>query len=340
MESSEQSYKINILHELGKVLASKNKEENEVYLYAKAKNPWFTIDFIQAAFDALLEAFLNKEALEKWLSNYPLNHTSSKKVGLIVAGNIPLVGLHDIICAYFSKHQILLKLSSKDDVLMNYFMKELALLDPSVNTQFTMSDSLKNIDAIIATGSNTTHQYFEYYFKNIPKILRKNRNSIAVLHGNESAEELTALADDVCMYFGLGCRNVSCLFVPKDFDITKLFPHFEKYSYMKNHVKYMNNYDYNRTLLLMNSIPHLSNDYIILQESLELSSRLAVLHYNYYASIEEINQYIQTHQEEIQCVVSGQKGLQCATVNYGESQRPSLSQYADNIDTLQFLINL
>jgi hypothetical protein len=219
-------------------------------------------------------------------------------------------------------------------------MKEWCMLDPTVKTQFTISDSLKNIDAIIATGSNTTHQYFEYYFKNIPKILRKNRNSIGILHGKESEEELAALCDDICLYFGLGCRNVSCLFIPKEFDITKLFHHFEKYSYMKNHVKYMNNYDYNRTLLLMNSIPHLSNDYIILQESLELSSRLAVVHYNYYSSIEEINQFIDKHQKQIQCVVSGQNGLQCATVNYGESQRPSLSQYADNIDTLEFLINL
>ena len=340
MKKEQHTNKIKVLQQLAIQLEEKNLADNEVYLYAKAKNPWFTIDFIIASINSIIINYLDTKALEDWLSSYEWNSTSSKKVGIIVAGNIPLVGIHDILCAYFSNHQILLKYSSKDDVLMDYFMKEWALLDADLMQQFIITESLKNIDAIIATGSNTTHKYFEYYFKDIPKILRKNRNSIAILTGDEDASSLELLTDDIFLYFGLGCRNVSCIFVPEDYDITILFPYFEKYSFMKNHVKYMNNYDYNRTLLLMNQLPHLSNDYVILEESQLLSSRLATIHYVRYKNMEEVNNFIHMNETAIQCVVSQSKKINYTTISFGESQKPSLNQYADNIDTLQFLINL
>lgn len=325
---------------LGDKLLAKNNESNEVYLYAKAKNPWFTMDFIIQSVNNIVVYYFQKTALDTWLSSYDLSKNSSKQVGIIVAGNIPLVGLHDIICAYFTSHQILIKLSSKDDVLMNYFMQEWAQIDADLMSQFRLSDMLKNQEAIIATGSDTTHKYFEHYFKDIPRILRKNRNSIAVLSGTETEQELQGLSDDIFMYFGLGCRNVSLILVPRSFEIRNLFPYFDKYEYMKNHVKYMNNYDYNRTLLLMNQIPHLSSDYVILEEKLILSSRLATLHYSYYDDLQEAQDYIAQNNEQIQCVVSSIEALKPLCIAFGQSQKPSLSQYADNIDTLEFLINL
>lgn len=340
MEQIDIARKIAVLGTLAQQLKEKNQESNEVYLYAKAKNPWFTLDFIITSFNALIDYYLNQEALSNWLANYQPTTNTSKKVGIIVAGNIPLVGIHDVLCAYFSNHQILLKFSSKDDVLMDYVIKEWALIDAQLMQQFTITESLKNIDAIIATGSNTTHKYFEYYFKDIPKILRKNRNSIAVLTGQETAEELQLLSDDIFLYFGLGCRNVSCILVPESYDITQLFPYYEKYNYMKNHVKYMNNYDYNRTLLLMNQLPHLSNDYVIMEENGQLSSRLATIHYIKYQQLEDVNQFISLNLEAIQCIVSSADGLKYPIIPFGESQFPTLNQYADNIDTLQFLINL
>lgn len=329
-----------VLSKLALQLKEKNTADNEVYLYAKAKNQWFTIDFIQRSMDAIIDFYLSNNELQKWLSAYDLSKTSSKKIGIIVAGNIPLVGIHDILCAYFTSHQILVKLSSKDDVLMTYFFAEWALIDPDFSSQFTISESLKNIDAIIATGSNTTHQYFEHYFKNIPQILRKNRNSIAVLSGDETSAQLQALTDDVFNYFGLGCRNVSLIFVPKDYPIISLFTYFDAFEYLRNHVKYMNNYDYNRTLLLMNQIPHLSSDYLILEEKTLLSSRLATLHYAYYEHIDDVNKFIDEQQDQIQCVVSSHMALRNASIPFGQSQHPTLSDYSDNIDTLQFLINL
>ena len=341
MKKENISKKIEILGQLAQVLREKNTEDNDAYLYAKAKNPWFSLDFIIYAFDTLINEYLQKSKLENWLSAYTEKSIGeTKNVGIIVAGNIPVVGIHDILCAYFSEHHVTLKLSSKDDVLMNYILKEWANIDAQLMQQITISESLKNIDAIIATGSDTTHNYFEQYFKSVKKILRKNRNSIAVLSGNETDEELYGLADDIFLYYGLGCRNISYLLAPKDFEIIKLYKYFEKYVQVKQHVKYMNNFEYNLTLLLMNQKKHFASDFFILEENAQLSSRIATLHYSHYENIDEVKNILQINQDKIQCVVSSINELKNNSVAFGQTQYPSLSQYADNIDTLDFLINL
>jgi hypothetical protein len=267
----------------------------------------------------------------------------AKTIGIIMAGNLPLVGFHDFLCAYISGCGIKVKLSGKDEVLFPYVYRKLMEIDPSLCDRSAIIDRLEGFDAVIATGSNNTNRYFEYYFRDYPKILRRNRNSVAILTGDESDDELYALADDIFMYFGFGCRNVSKLYVPEGYDVKKLFPHFERYKWMHSHTKYMNNYDYNRTLLLMNRTEHLANEIIMLEQNTAISSPVAVLYYETYGEPRQLADKLQANSEHIQCIVSSTSNVISthveAVIPFGQTQMPELWDYADMVDTLAFCRN-
>ncbi|MES2620900.1 MAG: acyl-CoA reductase [Bacteroidota bacterium] len=329
------------LVELGKRL-TQSQQLQEVINKVERKNPWFVKAFVQQAIDALVTEMLNAEKLNDWLNKYELKE-KSKTIGLIFAGNIPLVGFHDFLCCYLTGCNIKIKLSSKDDELFSFVLKALAEIDPAVNRKVQLTETLKDFDAVIATGSNNTNRYFEYYFRGYPKILRRNRNSVAILNGEETGEEMEKLADDIFLYFGFGCRNVSKLYVPVGYNITQLFPHFEKkYKWLHEHNKFMNNYDYHRTILMLNKTPHLSNEFIMLVESTSIAASIATLNYEFWHDDRVMNTLLKQDAERIQCVSSKEPArwnLPCS-VYLGQTQHPGLSDYADGIDTMAFLLNL
>lgn len=318
------------LAELGKQLSTSEDLKEEIK-NAVGKNPWFIEPFVQHAVDAVINEMLDEQRLKEWLKSYELRAVN-KTIGLIFAGNIPLVGLHDFMCCYVTGCKMKIKLSSKDDALFLFVIKALSEIDAEINESVEIVDTLKNYDAVIATGSDNTNRYFEYYFRDYPKILRKNRNSVAILTGEETKEDLTKLADDIFLYFGFGCRNVSKLYVPVGYNFEKLFPAFESYKWLHTHNKYMNNYDYQRTLLLMNSIQHLSNDFVMLREHASIASPIATLHYEFWHDENVLNTHLKQNEEKIQCIVSKN--------NFGTAQHPTLSDYADGVDTMKFLLRL
>jgi hypothetical protein len=255
-----------------------------------------------------------------------------------MAGNIPLVGFSDLICVLIAGHNILIKLSSKDQFLYKIIKDILINIDNSFEKKITFtSDIVKNIDIVIATGSNNSSRYFEYYFSKYPNIIRKNRNSIAIITGNESETDLYNLGNDIFSYFGLGCRNVSFLLVPDNYDFSKMMIAFQKYNEVNNHTKYYNNYEYQKAIMLMNQIHIYDNGNILLRESDTLSSPISVLNYKYYSSDNEIDSFIDVNKSNIQCIVS-KTNFSFATYELGEAQKPELWDYADNIDTLEFLL--
>lgn len=310
-------------------------------MLAEARNPWFTEAFVLRAIDSIVNEMLSPEKLNAWLSQYTLKPVN-KTVALIFAGNVPLVGFHDFLCCYLADCNIKIKLSSKDEVLFPALLHELYEIDPAAKAKIELVERLQNFDAVIATGSDNTNRYFEYYFREYPKILRANRNSVSVLTGNETSEQLAALSDDIFLYFGFGCRNVSKLYVPVGYNFTPLMQAFEPYEWLHNHSKYMNNYDYNRTLLLMNSVPHLSDNKIMVVEDARIASPIATLHYEFWHDEELLASKLKQSADKIQCVVSGTPGKWSAASEaaFGNSQKPSLSDYADGVDTLKFVLGL
>ena len=332
--------RIENLVELGKSLQTSTTLQQDIES-AGHKNPWFTQQYVQEAINAISNEMLTGQKLNTWLGKYQM-HEVNKTVGLVFAGNIPLVGFHDFLCCYVAGCKMKIKLSSKDDTLFSSVMNILFEIDPAAKAQVEIVDTLKDFDAVIATGSDNTNRHFEYYFRKYPKILRKNRNAVAILTGEETSEQLDRLADDIFLYFGFGCRNVSKVFVPVGYDITQLFPHFEKYKWLHQHGKYMNNYDYNRTLLLLNKTPHLSNDYIMLMESDSIPSPISTLHYSFWHDEKLLDSQLKQNAEKIQCVVSArpEKWHLPSSVTFGQSQHPELWDYADGVDTLQFLLEL
>lgn len=336
-----QMKEVNNLVALG-VKLQNSEQLNRFIETASLKNPWFTKQFTQQAIDALLLQMLNKPKLDAWLSAYSVKPVN-KTVALIFAGNIPLVGFHDFLCCYVCGCKMKIKLSSKDDELFLYLLQLLFEIDPEAKNKIEIVDSLKNYDAVIATGSDNTNRYFEYYFRQHPKILRKSRNAIAVLNGEETHNDLVKLADDVFSYFGFGCRNVSKIYVPADFDLKRLFPAFEQnYKWLYGHTKYMNNYDYQRTILLLNKTAHLANEFLMLLENPSISSPIATLHYERWHNESVLESQLKQQQEKIQCIVSSNtaKWTFTSSVSFGEAQQPLLSDYADGVDTIAFLQSL
>ena len=305
-------------------------------------NPWFTEEFIRYSFGSIVSS-LEEEKILRWLSYYPELHrefSHKKIIGLVMAGNIPLVGFHDVISVVLSGNILLAKLSSKDDKLFPVLREVLCHVYPALETVIEFSDRpLRNIDAVIATGSNNSSRYFEYYFGKYPHIIRNNRNSAAVLTGSESKRELEKLADDIFTYFGLGCRNVSKIFLPKDYDPAIFLEQFEGYSYLYNHNKYANNYNYHRAIFLIDRVQHLDNGFMLLKEDKGYSSPAGVLYYERYDNIEDLRIKLNNDSDKIQCLIASD-GIIEGSLPFGESQHPDLWNYADNVDTLKFLINL
>tara|TARA_B110000914_G_scaffold414_1_gene394 strand:+ start:4674 stop:5675 length:1002 start_codon:yes stop_codon:yes gene_type:complete len=302
---------------------------------AKISNSWFTEDNIDVSLSSLLK-FLEFNNLLKWVSNYSFINKNIKSILIIMAGNIPFVGFHDLMCVLISGNKAIVKMSSKDNILITTIINNLILLEPKMKDFILVTkDVVKaNFDAIIATGSDNSSKYFDYYFKSTNSIIRKNRRSIAILDGTESDLELSGLADDVFLYFGLGCRSVSKLFLPVNYDLDKLFKAFFKYSDVINHQKYSNNYDYNKTIYLMNKENLLDNGFILLKEDVSIQSPISMLFYEFYNSRNELDKYINDNNNLFQCIISKDD------IDFGQSQFPKLDDYADNIDTLEFLSKL
>ncbi len=327
-----------VLSKLGDRFREINSETpllQQAYLY----NNWFTIDMQLKSIYAWAD-LLRKENLEEWLKNYQISvRTEPKTVAIIMAGNIPLVGFHDLLCVLLSGNNALVKMSSDDKQLMLWVISTLIEIDPSLEARIKIAEDyqLKNFDAVIATGSNNSNRYFEYYFKDKPHLLRKTRNSLAVLSGNESPEELDLLADDVFLYFGMGCRNVSKLLLPKGYNLEPMFLAFEKYKDIINHNKFANNYTYHKALFLMNQDPHLDNGFLIVKQDNSLSSPLSVLMFQFYENEQDIQAFLDLHKDNIQCVVGNLPNMNA--VPFGKSQQPALTDYADGIDTMAFLLS-
>lgn len=307
---------------------------DELITKANQQNPWFTPEFIHLAAKNWQEA-LEADQLENWLKDREFS-LKDKSVGIIMAGNIPFVGLHDLLSSLVSGLKVKLKLSSNDEVLMKYAIASLTKSIPVLKDRIDIEGQLKGISYLIATGSNNSARYFEYYFKGIPSLIRKNRTSLAVLSGNENEEKLSLLADDIYTYFGLGCRNVSHLILPRSINYKSLYEAYDKYMDHVNHHKFYNNYMYHKSILLMNLDKHYDNGFMLFQEKSGLHAPIATLNYHFYDDLSEVQQYLNENADQLQCVVSEIPEIKDA-IPFGSTQKPSLFDYADKVNTLDFL---
>lgn len=315
-----------------------NFDDNDSFFYSLLKkseieNSWFTIENQKFALKQWAD-LLNEDNLRKWISNYQINKTS-RRVGLILAGNIPMVGFHDVISVVLSNHIPIIKLSSKDKQLLPFLLKKWNEFSEG-NIRYEIVEKLENFDAVIATGSNNTARYLEYYFKNYLSIIRKNRTSIAVLKGDETDGELQLLAEDIFRYFGLGCRNVTKIFIPNDYKIDRIFENLINFKEIINHHKYANNYEYNRAIYLLNQEKFWDNNFVMLKEDDKLFSPLSVINFSRYSDINEVKSFISENEENVQAVVAKPE-LGLKSIALGEAQNPGLETYADNMDTMKFL---
>lgn len=324
-----------LLQQLGDYILENNSAWAEAKDRAHRENPWFTPEFVELQSRQIATHYLNPEALRSFADSYNVQDQPpvSRNVGIVMAGNIPLVGFHDFMCVFLSGHHQTIKLSSRDKVLLKHLAEKIIEWDPSASSHIQFAEMLKGCDAYIATGSDNTSRYFDYYFSKYPHIIRKNRTSVAILEGNETVEDLEKLADDVYQYFGLGCRNVTKIFVPVEYDFVPLLESFKKYNYLFDHSKYRNNYDYQLAILIINKKYYMTNGSLILVENKAMFSPISVLHFEYYDDIENISNSLKKN-DAVQCIVgSGQ-------VAFGDAQKPGISDYADGIDTMKFLLSL
>ena len=315
---------------------------NNLIIQAKHHNPWFTEDNIRHALSVWTKNLTVKN-LKKWAGRYPELSAQKKEiktVGVVTAGNVPLVGFHDMLCVLLSGNRFMAKLSSKDAELLKTTGEILKSICPDFNNLIIFEkEKLQNFDYIIATGSNNTARYFEYYFGKYPHIIRKNRNGIAILTGKENDKELKKLGDDIFLYFGLGCRNISKMYVPENYDFNMFFGAIEHYKDMINNNKYANNYNYNQAIFLLEQIKHLDNGFLLLKQDKAISSPASVLHYEHYKNMTEIKNTINDNSSLIQCIVAKDNSSITNSIPFGKTQEPELWDYADNIDTIDFLIN-
>ena len=328
-------YRVDLLVRLGQYISSGDENWHAAKEKAGWENGWFTPEFVQLATDAIAHEFLQRDKLEKWVRDYkiPEQRPNPRTVGIVMAGNIPLVGFHDFLCVFISGHAAMIKPSSKDDTLLRQLIDQLISWEPEVAEWVGFAPMLKGCDAYIATGSNQSAGYFDYYFSKYPHIIRRNRTSVALLSGNETEEDLQKLADDVYRYFGLGCRNVTKIYVPNNYDFIPLLNAFRKYDYLADHHKYKNNYDYNLAIQILNKKLYMSTPSILLVENPSLFSPISQLNYEHYDDADKLAGVLGAN-DNIQCVV-GQK-----FIPFGQSQSPGLCDYADGVDTLSFLNHL
>jgi hypothetical protein len=312
----------------------------DIIYRVNAKNNWFTADNVTSSLQAIATEFLDETKLLNWLSQYDLSKTTSKKVGVVMAGNIPAVGFHDALCVLVSGHKLMAKLSTDDTVLMSFLVNKLIEIEPEWANFIQIAERMNDADAVIATGSDNTARYFDYYFANKPHIIRRNRTSVGVLNGQESSGELALLGNDVLQYFGLGCRNVSKIYVPVGYEFSAFYQSIESLSSVYcNHHKYFNNYEYNRSVLLVNREVHFDNGFLMLRPSETLVSPISVLFYEEYESQDQLKGLIEAQTDKIQCVVS-QHGWFTNSLPFGKAQSPNLTDYADGVDTMAFLVGL
>jgi hypothetical protein len=308
---------------------------HRVMAQAKNANAWFTFDNIIRATKAHV-AWLNKNKLERWAAQYPEIDALKvkKKVGIIMAGNIPGVGFHDLLSVLMSGHLPVIKCSSDDKFILPFYIDVLKKISPELAGTISVEERFADIDAVIATGSNNSARYFDYYFGKYPHIIRKNRNSVGVLTGDEREADFVNLGNDIFSYFGLGCRNVSKIYVPADYNFNPFFGAIERFSDLLGHNKFMNNYDYHRALYLLNNESFLTNNFLLLREAQPIATPVSVLHYEYYADEKSLAETFKAEQENIQCIVGGKY------LPFGTSQQPGLDDYADGVDTMKFLMGL
>ena len=315
-----------------------DSELNKLLKDSYQHNSWFIENNLKLSLKNW-SAELNKKNIENWLENYKIELKSSKTVAIIMAGNVPIVGFHDLMCSLILGFKCIVKLSSDDKILIPLIVKFIqSRFDGFKEKVFFESNILKNFDAVIATGSNNSHKYFEYYFGKYPNLLRKTRHSVAVLNGNESNSELAMLSNDVFDYFGLGCRSVSKIFIPKGYDLDLLFNAFYNKRFVIDHNKYANNYDYNKAVYLMSEEKFYDNGFVILKEEKKLGSPIACVYFEYYDDLVQVKNIIKINNQNIQCVVSNEKIFN--GISFGTTQCPKLGDYADNVDTLKFLLKI
>ena len=327
--------RIDLLAQLGKYILNNTEEWVDVKERASRQNPWFVPEFIELSSNNIATQFLQEDKLLQWVSAYnlPTENTNIKNVGVVMAGNIPLVGFHDFLCVFITGHQITIKASSKDDVLIKHLIKQLYQWEITVQNLVSFSENLKGCDVYIATGSNNSSRYFEYYFGKYPSIIRRNRTSVAILNGEENEQELQLLSDDIQQYFGLGCRNITKLYVPKEYDFIPLLEALKKYDYYFDFHKYKHNYDYNLAILIMGNKLYMNNGSILFVEDKSLFSPISQINYEYYDDIGELENTLKKN-TDVQCIVGGNN------IALGDAQKPNLSDYADGVDTIQFMKEL
>lgn len=343
--------RIQLVATLPQAWSSDNTQWESTKWAAQNANAWFTLDYIELAVNNITQSFLQPELLQEWIEKYPaiiqnFDGNKEKTVGIVMAGNLPLVGFHDFLASFLAGFKVKLKLSSKDTVLWDYILQYLTKQDSRFEAIVKSWPMLKNCDAYIATGSNNSARYFEQYFAKYPHIIRKNRTSVAVLTGEESLEELAALSESMHVYFGLGCRNISKIYVPEGYNFEHFIQHTKQYEWQRDHNKYKNNYDFQLAMYILNKVQYMSNESMLFVENKEMSAPVSVVNYSYYKTLNDLKADL-NKEDELQCIEVNAKDIanlqQMTTVPVialGQSQKPLLTDYADNVDTMAFLATL
>ncbi len=331
--------RINALAALGDYLKKlEASAKSDLFWRASNENPWFTEASLELSWNGILN-FLDKEKLTNWTSRYEIPDHRSKAVGLVMAGNIPMVGFHDLITVLIAGHKALVKTSSQDSVLIKYMVAALNEIQPLLGEKIVLAERLNAMEAVIATGSDNSSRYFDYYFSKVPNVIRKNRTSCAIISGEESVEDFEALGKDMFSYFGLGCRNVSKLYLPAGFKLPTLIDGIQSFNYLLDHHKYRNNYDYHKSIMLVNGEPHLDSGFTLFKESAELVSPVSVIFYEYYKNEAALSETLLANLEKTQAI-SSRRGHYPKSLPFGQLQLPELWDYADGVDTLSFLTSL
>ncbi len=335
--------KINAFIQLGLALNQLDEDLfTAISLEAAQKNPWFTPENTRSAIQSIALS-LQKEKIKLWTSAYPSlvsdKPMDAKKVGVIMAGNIPAVGFQDFMAVLMSGHCLYAKLSTQDAVILKFIAGLLIDIEPAFDSKIVLTEKMNDVEAIIATGSDNSSRYFEYYFSKIPHIIRKNRNAVAILNGNEDASDFQNIGRDIFQYFGLGCRSISKMYVPDSYNFSKFFESVESFKEIIYHAKYANNYEYQRSILLLNQIEHWDNGFLLLQEKEPIASPIGVAYYESYHNQEDLELKLKPFQNQIQCITS-KNSFFPNSIPFGETQSPQLWDYADGVDTMEFLLSL
>jgi Acyl-CoA reductase (LuxC) len=332
--------RIQAFEKLGEYLKNLSSDElQHLKSLARSKNNWFTPESIDKALEGI-QTYLDKTDLEQWTTKYPkISEVTPKKVAIVMAGNIPAVGFHDFLSVLISGHIVLARPSSEDEAIIKKIGQILIEIEPQFAERIEFVEKINAADAIIATGSDNTARYFEYYFAKKPHIIRKNRVSVGILDGTETKEDFENLGKDIFTYFGLGCRNVSKLYVPENYKFDPFFEGIQSFELMANHNKYFNNYEYNKSVYLLKPIVHFDNGFLLLSESSEIASPVACMFYETYQNKENLQEKLSKYQEKIQCIVSKQASWKDSYA-FGDAQNPRLWDYADNVDTMEFLTSI